>query len=156
MTKAKKNVCSTLQIALLRMGIGTTTTTILKYGVGQSRPPRYSPHFPPAIMLSLWLVLSASMGLAYGQINASYPHDYPGKPSGDYSPEWQTCTSPLRLFISPIISNILSSQTSKLPTHSPTSPSPSAETGPATSPLIEPTTRTTPYSSGLGRSRTAR
>lgn len=23
----------------------------------------------------------------------SFPHDYPGKPSGDFSPEWQDCMS---------------------------------------------------------------
>lgn len=22
----------------------------------------------------------------------SFPHDYPGKPSGDFSPEWQSCS----------------------------------------------------------------
>lgn len=24
---------------------------------------------------------------------SSFPHDYPGKPNGDFSPEWQDCES---------------------------------------------------------------
>lgn len=43
-------------------------------------------------MLSFWLALSASVGLAYGQVSNSFPHSYPGKPSGDFSPAWQSCT----------------------------------------------------------------
>lgn len=43
-------------------------------------------------MLSFWLALSASIGLAYGQVSNSFPHNYPGKPSGDFSPAWQSCT----------------------------------------------------------------
>ena len=42
------------------------------------------------------------VGLACAQeTGAGFPHDYPGKPSGDYSPQWQTCAqstpSPLKL-----------------------------------------------------------
>ena len=50
-----------------------------------------------ANQLKRWLTLSALLGAAQaqtgspGQLPSSYPHDYPGKPSGDYSPEWQSC-----------------------------------------------------------------
>ena len=30
----------------------------------------------------------------YGEDTGSFPHVYPGMPSGDFSPEWQNCTSP--------------------------------------------------------------
>lgn len=26
------------------------------------------------------------------QVINSWPHDYPGKPDGDFSPDWQECT----------------------------------------------------------------
>ena len=28
----------------------------------------------------------------YGEDDGSYPHSYPGIPTGDFSPEWQSCT----------------------------------------------------------------
>jgi hypothetical protein len=34
--------------------------------------------------------LGAAVSLSLAQ-DSSWPHDYPGKPSGDYSPEWQDC-----------------------------------------------------------------
>jgi hypothetical protein len=44
--------------------------------------------------LAVALVTVASNVLAQGPTppdSNSYPHDYPGKPSGDYSPAWQSC-----------------------------------------------------------------
>ncbi|OBZ74243.1 Serine carboxypeptidase-like 21 [Grifola frondosa] len=35
------------------------------------------------------LLASATFPLVNGQVFNSYPHDYPGKPSGDFSPAWQ-------------------------------------------------------------------
>lgn len=31
---------------------------------------------------------------------STFPHDYPGKPTGDFSPEWQQC-KPLNVSVSP-------------------------------------------------------
>jgi carboxypeptidase D len=45
--------------------------------------------------LAVALVTIASGVLAQGPTppdTNSYPHDYPGKPAGDYSPAWQSCT----------------------------------------------------------------
>ncbi|GJE98052.1 alpha/beta hydrolase [Phanerochaete sordida] len=47
-----------------------------------------------ATQLRCWLVVSAFLGAAHAQsgsgpLPSSYPHDYPGKPSGDFSPDWQ-------------------------------------------------------------------
>lgn len=35
------------------------------------------------------LLLSSAVGLVCGQVSSSWPHDYPGKPTGDFSPAWQ-------------------------------------------------------------------
>ena len=45
--------------------------------------------------LKCWVALATSVGLAQGQVSSSFPHDYPGKPSGGFSPEWQSCRLPL-------------------------------------------------------------
>lgn len=39
-------------------------------------------------------VLAVVLPLVVAQVPptpSSWPHDYPGKPSGDFSPEWQSC-----------------------------------------------------------------
>lgn len=43
-------------------------------------------------LFALLLVFDAVCVLAQGQsIPNTWPQDYPGKPSGDFSPEWQNC-----------------------------------------------------------------
>ena len=42
------------------------------------------------MILSL-LLLAAYAALVRGQTVGTFPHSYPGKPSGDLSPEWQDC-----------------------------------------------------------------
>ena len=45
-------------------------------------------------LLPLGLVFGAFVGIVHGQAQlpgVGFPHDYPGKPSGDLSPEWQSC-----------------------------------------------------------------
>ncbi|GJE98044.1 serine carboxypeptidase-like protein [Phanerochaete sordida] len=41
-----------------------------------------------------WLALSALLGVVYAQQHqappGSFPHDYPGKPTGDFGPNWQS------------------------------------------------------------------
>ena len=37
-------------------------------------------------------ILLAATVSVQGQAVSSYPHDYPGKPAGDFGPEWQSCT----------------------------------------------------------------
>ena len=48
-------------------------------------------------MLSSALLVAAGLVVSTCAQNSSdipnsFPHDYPGKPSGDFSPEWQDCT----------------------------------------------------------------
>ena len=43
------------------------------------------------------IALSIVLVTVQGQVSNSFPHDYPGKPGGDLSPEWQACK--LRLFV---------------------------------------------------------
>lgn len=38
------------------------------------------------------ILLSACVLSQSGPPPSSFPHDYPGKPSGDFSPLWQNCT----------------------------------------------------------------
>ena len=44
---------------------------------------------------SRFATLVAALPLVHAQLStpSSWPQDYPGKPSGDFSPEWQKCTS---------------------------------------------------------------
>jgi hypothetical protein len=56
----------------------------------------YVPASPDSMRttLSVTLITVASSVLAQNLIlpdTNSYPHDYPGKPSDDYSPAWQSC-----------------------------------------------------------------
>lgn len=38
-------------------------------------------------------LLAAFVVAVGGRATPSFPHVYPGMPSGDYSPEWQNCES---------------------------------------------------------------
>ena len=44
-------------------------------------------------MLRTLACVGALAAAAGAQVTSSWPHDYPGKPSGDFSPEWQDCAS---------------------------------------------------------------
>lgn len=44
------------------------------------------------------LILPGFSQDASSPVPNSYPHDYPGKPRGDYSPAWQNCESSCFLF----------------------------------------------------------
>lgn len=50
-------------------------------------------------VLAVATCIFASLPSAQSAGPESFPHDYPGKPQGDYSPAWQTCneTSYLRI-----------------------------------------------------------
>ena len=53
---------------------------------------RYLGMFSSASLLVGLVVLAGSgRSRAQDEVPNSYPHDYPGKPSGDFSPEWQEC-----------------------------------------------------------------
>lgn len=39
-----------------------------------------------------WLTLALAVGLVHGDSNSSWPHDYPGMPTSEFSPVWQECT----------------------------------------------------------------
>ena len=42
--------------------------------------------------MGVLLALAATFAVVQGQVSSSWPHDYPGKPSGHLSPKWQSCT----------------------------------------------------------------
>lgn len=39
------------------------------------------------------VAIAATLTATHAQAISSWPQDYPGKPSGDFSPEWQSCSS---------------------------------------------------------------
>ena len=67
---------------------------------------RYLGMFSSASLLVGLVVLAGSgRSRAQDEVPNSYPHDYPGKPSGDFSPEWQECVCMSLLLLIPALIN---------------------------------------------------
>ena len=74
-----------------------------------------------ALIGGLVVALLASTAHSQRSVPNSFPHDYPGKPKGDFSPEWQDCRFTYTLTYArhahncAIICQIISSRTGRSP-----------------------------------------
>lgn len=107
-------------------------------------------------IVSLALACSLATAQNLPKLPSSFPHDYPGKPSGALGPEWQKCECSHYIFRQTSrAAHALTSrpQISRSLNSYPMSPSPSHATSRETYLSTDPTTLTTRYSSGPSRNK---